>query len=139
MKKEKSIYEKLLIAKIEEEEAKENRIKIEEEIFKLLDESGNLKTEGQTTIARDGFKITVKRPQNYSIDEDAYRDIARDIPEQYHIHKWKLEIDPKKFKFISQLPDEMGKNYFKKISDCVEMKMGKISVNVERQSNEKEL
>jgi hypothetical protein len=133
MKKEKSIYERLLISKIEEQEARENRIKIEEEIFKMFSETGNLKPEGQTTVTRDGFKITIKQPKNYSIDEDIYREIARDIPEQYHVHKWKLELDVKKFNFASQWNDEMGKMYYKKISDCVGMKMGKISVNVERE------
>jgi len=133
MKKEKNLFEQLLIAKIEEEEAKQKRIELEQKVFEEHACGNEINPSGQTTIHRDGWKTTIKHNLSYHLDDSMYSEVAKKIPEQYHIHKWKLDIDKNKLKLLSELSDATGKMYYKRISDCVEMKIGKISVNVERE------
>jgi hypothetical protein len=126
----KTIYQQLLDAKVKEEKAKEKRIEIENEIIRLHEPQ--LKDNGQTTFDTDGFKITVKRSMNYKLDEDTYFKVITNIPEQYHAHKIKVELDKKKFNFLSELPDALGQNVYKRISNCVTMTPAKPSVSIEK-------
>ena len=126
MKKQKTIFDELVAAKEKEEKARLARISIEEKIAAEL---------GEGTTKIDGYKITVKKPITYKLDAEMY--LALNIPADYSIERIKYEVDKKKFDCLKMesVTDTVAKTFYKKISDCIEMKEGKTSITIEKEES----
>jgi len=90
----------LMCAKHNEEDARNERVKIEEEIAEQVPTDEN----GQKTIAVDDVKITVKRGLSYKADTVAITQLAFDKG---------LQFAPIKTKTTTEL-DEKGYEWYKK-------------------------
>lgn len=134
MKKEKdtTLYAQLLAAKKDEENAIARRVELEEEIFSLH-RAELQKTEGQETLENFGYKITINQPMTYKLDDAKYRKLAETLPEDMQFHKVELKLDKTKYSSLILMKSNSEiKKYIKKIQDCVSVKPGKVSVNVEK-------
>lgn len=134
MKKEKdtTLYAQLLTAKEEETKATARRIELEGEIFSLH-HAELTKTEGQETLENFGYKIIINQPMNYKLNDEKYRELAKALPEDMQFHRTKLELDKTKYSsLLVMAASPEVKKYIKKIQDCVSVKPGKVSVNVEK-------
>lgn len=114
----------LVIAKLNEEEAKENRIAIEEEIAKLVPGPEI----GQKTVNIEGFKVTVKRGFNYkaNLEEIDKLNIWNDNPIPVSSKTTRL-LDEKGYEWYRN----NNKNIFDKISKFVSVTPKKVSITLE--------
>ena len=133
--KDTTLYAQLLAAKEEEEKAIARRVELEEEIFSLH-RAELKKTEGQETLENFGYKITINQPMTYKLDDTKYRELAKTLPEDLQFHRTKLELDKIKYQqvlLLANIAHHDKKNIkIKQIQDCVSVKPGKVSVNVEK-------
>jgi hypothetical protein len=94
------------IAKDEEGAARDRRLAIEAEIVALL----GAKDEGSETHKGDDYKITVKGSLYRKVDADAWGEIVEQVPPEFRaVIRYKPEVDPKGYKWISDhRPDVLG-------------------------------
>jgi ribonucleotide reductase beta subunit family protein with ferritin-like domain len=78
--------------------------------------------------SEEGFDVTIKKSESYSLDQDAYKNIRLDIPEEIRPEKIKLELDKKGYEWLK----ENNQDIYKKVSDCVTFKIGKSTINIEK-------
>ena len=127
----KTLYARLIAARVEEEAATKKRIKIEEGIFTLLKVKQFVhKSEGNETIEDSGYAVTVSQPMTYKLDEEKYRVLAERLPESLQFHRVKLELDKIRYKIIMATND--AGEYVKDIQNCITVKPGKVSIKVEK-------
>lgn len=129
--KHETIFSLLMQAEENEKKAIARRIKLENEIYKYFQDLNLLKKEeGQETVEELGFSVTINRPVTYKLDEEKYRVLAADLPEELSIHRIKIELDKLKYNSVKENPS--AKKYLKKIENCIESKPGKVSVKVKK-------
>jgi hypothetical protein len=87
-----------LEAKRREDEAKEARIKIEEEISQALD----TKTEGAVTHKVEPYKVTLIQPIYRKIDLGVWETVKRDMPAEAWPIKVKIEVDDAGCKWLAK-------------------------------------
>jgi hypothetical protein len=91
-----------LEAKRREDEAKEARIKIEEEISQALD----AKTEGAITHKVEPYKVTLTQPIYRKIDLAIWETIKHNLPAEAWPIKTKIEVDDARCKWLlKERPD----------------------------------
>ena len=87
-----------LEAKRREDEAKEARIKIEEEISQALD----TKTEGAVTHRVEPYKVTLTQPIYRKIDLGVWETIKHNLPAEAWPIKIKIEVDDAGCKWLAR-------------------------------------
>jgi len=87
-----------LEAKRREDEAKEARIKIEEEISQALD----TKTEGAVTHRVEPYKVTLTQPIYRKIDLGVWETIKHNLPAEAWPIKTKIEVDDTGCKWLAK-------------------------------------
>lgn len=128
-KEKEKLFNDLLKAKKAEDQAKDKRIALEEEITELYESEieGKSKTFNEE-IGKNKFKITIKKTVNQTLDQDAYLAIRPQIPEDRRPEKIKFSIDAKGYEWLK----ENDRENFIKVSNCVTEKDGKTSVVIEK-------
>jgi len=115
-----SLCRLLLFAKSREEQARKERVALEEQISNLLPAPAG--TEGTTTNAIDGFKVVVTRRLNRKLDHEAY--MALGIPTADSFVDYQPKIDLKQLRRVEAHSPEW-------VSACVTVSPAKASVKVE--------
>jgi len=124
MEKEK-LYQDWIKAKAKEEKAKKDRTALEEQIQAILPVF-----EGQSkTLHEDGFKITVKKNERYSFDQETWKTIRQDVPAELRPEKIKFEVDPKGLEYLKEKNQEV----YKIVSGCVSFKINKSTFSIEKE------
>lgn len=112
-----------LKAKAEEQQAKDARYAIEQQLVDLLEFS---KPEGSKTFTLDGFKVECKGSISYSLDAKKWAEIQDQIPDGMRPVKVKLEADPTGCKFLrSNEPD-----LWKIAAQAITAKPAKVGVSI---------
>lgn len=110
----------LLIAKATEDNAKEQRIKAEQDIIDLI----GCKENGSETHDTERYKVTTKGGYLYACDMDALEGL--DIEPRLRPVKTEVKFDPKGYKWLQENESEV----FKKVATVVTVKPTKSSVTV---------
>ena len=118
-----------LKAKKAEDTATEKRHVIEtqlEEIYSKEIEDGK----SSKTINEDelGFKITIKKNEKWSLDQEKYKTVRLDIPEELRPEKVSYSLDLTGYNWLK----ENNKEVYLTISPCVSFKELKTSIKVEK-------
>jgi len=124
MDKESLLKEWLKLKKAENK-AKQNRLKIEEQIqdqYKLNPD------EKSKTFKEEKFSINIKKNVVYKLNEKQWILIRQEIPENFRPEKISFSLDLKGFEYLKENEDLI----YKKISDCVEFKENKSTITVEK-------
>lgn len=110
-----------------EKKAKDGRNKVEIEIEKLYgtDFKGNSKIFKEEEL---GFNINLKKNIKHNLDQDAWKSVRSDIPEDLRPEKVSFSLDVKGFEYLKANEKEI----YKKVSDCVEIKTNKTTIKVEK-------
>jgi hypothetical protein len=110
-----------------ENTAKKKRIEIEKQLEEMYILEKNKKS---TKFKEDdlGFAITVKKSESLKLDNEKYISIRDQIPADLRPEKVSFSLDEKGYNWLK----ENNKDVYKKISDCVELKIGKTGFTVEK-------
>lgn len=128
-KAKEKLFNDLIKAKKAEDQAKDKRIELEEEIAELYKDQveGKSKTFNEE-IGKSKFKITLKKSILQTLDQDAYLKIRPQIPEDRRPEKVKFSIDSAGYEWLK----ENDRENFIKVSNCVSEKEGKTSITIEK-------
>ena len=109
-----------------EDRAKENRLQSE---LKLIELFGFNKLEGSQTIKTDdgNYKISFTAKLDRKLDEDAYRAIEHNLPDNMRPVRVKLELDTKGIKWM----EENAPDAYALVAPCITTKPAKTAVKVE--------
>jgi len=112
-----------------ESKAKSARVEVEGRIQEIygLGFDGNSKTFKEDDL---GFSINLKKNVVYSLDQEKWKSVRNEIPENIRPEKITFSIDVEGFNYL-QGNEELVDTY-KKVSDCVTIKENKPSVKVEK-------
>jgi len=122
----KELFQEYLKHKKAEDAAKQKRYEVEEKIKKLyglFDEKS--KTFNESEI---GFSVNIKKNIVFSLDQEKYKQIRLDIPDELRPEKIKFDLDTKGYEYLK----EHEKDIYKKVSVCVDKKENKPTVSVEK-------
>ena len=109
-----------------ESRAKEKRLAIERDIEQLYsDFPENSKTFKEEEI---GFSVNLKKNFKYNLNQDQYLGIRSEIPEDLRPEKVIFSLDLKGYEWLRENNQEI----YRKISDCVEFKINKPTIKVEK-------
>jgi|WetSurMetagenome_2_1015567.scaffolds.fasta_scaffold03341_6 ribonucleotide reductase beta subunit family protein with ferritin-like domain len=127
MSEKEFFFKEWLKYKKAEDIAKNKRIEVEKSLVQIYgtEFDGNSKTFNEEDI---NFNINIKKNIKYNLDQEKYKLIRTDIPEELRPEKIKFELDLKGFEYLK----ENEKELYKKVSDCVEKKDNKPTINVEK-------
>lgn len=129
MEEKEKLLNDLIKAKKLEDQAKDKRIFLEEQIatlyFDQIDGKSKIINE---KFDKNKFKITIKKNITIKLDQDAYLEIRSSIPENLRPEKITFSIDTKGYEWLK----ENNREIYLKVSDCVTETEGKISVKVEK-------
>ena len=118
----------LLIAKAQEQKAKEERMALEQQILDLV----GSKEEGTTTAEADGYRIKTVGKLTRSIDTNAVQaDWDNLDPAIQKCIKWKADIDTKNLRSLESMRDDL----VPVIAKYMTTKPAKPSVTIEELSN----
>lgn len=119
----KELYQKLLAAKKAENKAKEKRLQIEAQ-FEIPE------FEGGSKLLRDqGYKIKYDKNETYSFDQERWIETRKEMPNDLRPEKIKFEVDKAGLEFLKKEHPLL----YKKVSDTITMKTGKVSIKVEKE------
>lgn len=122
------LFNELIKAKKAEDQAKDKRIKLEEKIEFLYGEfDGKSKTFNEE-IGKNKFKVIIKKAVTVALDQEKYKNVRTNIPENLRPEKISYAIDNDGLIWLK----ENNKEIYKKVSDCISEKDGKTSVKVEK-------
>ena len=120
------LAQQLTAAKFAENDARQQRFKIEKEILEVV----GCKTEGTTSITTDRFKITTTGRLTRSLDQRAVDLLIQDqvlpVPLLNRLFKPASKLDLREFKYVEANEPE----YFAKVAIAVTTKPGKAAVAV---------
>lgn len=119
----KELCESWLIAKSVEEDAKKERVSLEE---KILDNIGKPNSESQSTKEYDGFKVTVTPSVTRKLDVKAAEAVLETIPEE--LRPVKKVADETGIKWLYNNEPDL----YKRLVPYVEVKEGKTGIKVVR-------
>lgn len=109
-------------AKRDEDDAKQARIAIEQQIINVT----GCKEEGSQTHKAGDWKITVTGKLNHTLDQAAWESIAPNIPEELRPVEYKPTLDTKGLRYLeSNNPD-----VYQSVCEAIVTKPGKPSVEV---------
>ena len=115
----KDLCSALTIAKAREQLAREEVLRIENEILATVP---NKKLEGTDTFAADGFKVTLTSKLTRKLDFDSY--LALNLPENLSFVDLSPKINLKKLRAIEMVDPAI-------VARCVTVSPAKTSVKVE--------
>ena len=118
------LFAQWLEAKSREDQAKEERIEAEQ---KIVDEYG-CKDEGSQTVKPDGYKVTITRRMNRTIDEAAWDSVSGKIPANLSPVKYRPSLDNRGLKYLRDNEPEI----YQIVSEAITAKPGKPSIKVEK-------
>jgi len=84
--------------KEQEDSLREKRLKIEEELFDLLES----KEEGSKTTNMDNFKVTITNGYTRKLDIDEWKNVCGLIPEEFWPQKITVSLDEKIYKDLKE-------------------------------------
>jgi hypothetical protein len=117
------LFKEWLKLKKAENTAKEKRHVLETQIEELYSFEGQSKK-----FKEEGFDVTIKKSESYTLDQEAYKNIRLDIAEELRPEKIKFELDKSGYTWLKENNQEI----YKKVSDCVTFKIGKSTINIEK-------
>lgn len=110
-----------------EERARKNRVEIESQIEKIY--GTDFKETSKTFKEKElGFNINLKRNIAYKLDQEAWRSVRSEVPENLRPEKITFSLDVKGFEYLKVNEVDI----YKKVSDCVEIKQNKTTIKVEK-------
>lgn len=122
-KKEALLAEHLKVSKAEDK-AKTRRVEIEAELEKLYgDFDGKSKT-----FNEEKYKVTIKKNFIQKLDQEKYKNVRTNIPENLRPEKISYAIDNDGLIWLK----ENNREIYLKVSDCVTEKQNKSTVSVEK-------
>lgn len=122
-KKEALLAEHLKVSKAEDK-AKARRVEIEAELEKLYgDFDGKSKT-----FNEEKYKVTIKKNFSQKLDQEKYKNVRTNIPENLRPEKISYAIDNDGLIWLK----ENNREIYLKVSDCVTEKQNKSTVSVEK-------
>lgn len=122
----KELFQEHLKHKKAEDAAKQKRYEVEEKIKKLY---GSFDEKSKTFNEPElGFSINIKKNIVFNLNQEKYKLIRLDIPEELRPEKIKFDLDTEGYKYLK----ENEKDIYKKISECVDKKENKSTVSVEK-------
>lgn len=119
----KELLENWLVAKSVEDDAKKERVAIEE---KILDSIGRPNSESQSTKEYDGFKVTVTPSVTRKLDIKGAEAILETIPEE--LRPVKKVVDETGIKWLYNNEPDL----YKRLVPYIEVKEGKTGIKVVR-------
>lgn len=123
-----ALFKEWLKSKKAEDTAKKKRIEIEVQLESLY---GNFEGKSKTIKEEElGFSINVKKNVAFKLDQEKYIAIRSSIPDALRPEKITFSIDETGFKFLKE--KEEYKDIYLKVSDCVEEKVNKSTIKVEK-------
>jgi hypothetical protein len=127
----------LAFCKAEEDRAKEARIKAEEDIWAELIADGEepCRLGSSKTLTEAGFRISIKRPLNYSIDEAAWDEIREKIDEAYLAA---VEYKPRVVERAAKWIEQNDPAEWTRMSRAITVKPGKVSISATELITEEE-
>jgi hypothetical protein len=118
------------LAKSREEEAKEARLAVEQQ---MIDYTEFNKIEGTETIKSGDYRVKLTAKLTRKLDEDAYMAVMPSIPENMRPVRYKPELIEKGVKWLmSNEPDTWAL-----IAPCITTKPAKVAVEVAYVGNER--
>lgn len=128
-KEKEKLFNDLIKAKKAEDQAKDKRIELEEEIAELYTDQidGKSKTFNEV-IGKNKFKITVSKTVNVTFDQDAYAKTRLNIPEDLRPEKIQYKLDAEGMAWLAVNKPEL----YRSVSDCLSEKPGKTGVKIEK-------
>ena len=124
----KELCSNWLKAKKAEEKAKKARIEIEKELEALIPSFDGL----SKTFKEEGFKIAVKKSENYSFEKDWERE-RESIPESLRPERIRFEVDKAGLEYLKDSTNPEEKEWYKTISKFVNYKPGKTGFKIEKE------
>jgi len=123
----KKLYTDWLKLKKAEEKAKNNRVAIEKELAGLfiIDDGSASKT---FTDEDAGFKINIKKNIRYALDQEKWKSVRLDIPENLRPEKIAFSLDVKGFDYLAKNDSAV----YQKVSDCVTISENKSTFKIEK-------
>ena len=109
-------------AKRDEEEARQSRIAIEQQIINVT----GCKEEGSQTHAAGDWKITVTGKMNRTLDRAAWESIAPHIPADLRPVEYAPKLDTKGLRYLQ----EKNPDVYRRVCEAVVAKPGKPAVQV---------
>jgi hypothetical protein len=122
--KKESLLKDWIKFKKAENTAKDARYKVETQIEELYGSFDG----GSKTFKEDKFKVSIKKSLTMKLDQDEYKKVRKDIPEELRPEKIKFELDNEGFKYLKENKPEI----YKLVSDCVTLTPGKSTITVEK-------
>jgi len=128
-KEKEKLFNDLIKAKKAEDLAKDKRIELEEEIAELYEDQieGKSKTFNES-IGKNKFSIIIKKNVTVTLDQEAYKKVRENLPENLRPEKIEYKIDSEGLTWLKENNAEI----YKKVSNCISEKPGKTSVKVEK-------
>jgi hypothetical protein len=120
----------LLDAKHMEEQAKKERLRVEAELWQAIAEELGEDTcplGSSRTIKDDDFKLLVKRPLTYALDENAWEKLSPTLPE---LGQAAVELRPKLVEKAAKWIEENDAALWTRMSKAITVKAGKVAVSV---------
>ena len=111
-----------LAAKRAEESAREERVRIEEEIIALT----GCREEGSKTHDAGDWKITVTGKLTRKLDADAWARIESSIPEAMRPVKYAPSLDTKGLRYLEKNEPEI----YRLVADAIETKPAKPAISI---------
>lgn len=124
-KTKKQLYADWIKAKKAEQKAKDKRVEIEA----LIESNLPGFEEKSKTLHENGFKITIKRSENLSFDKD-WEKVRENVPEDLRPEKISYKPVEKGLEYLKENEPEI----YKKVSNCVSLKIGKTGFTIEKES-----
>lgn len=123
-----ALFKEWLKSKKAEDTAKKKRIEVESQLESLY---GNFEGKSKTIKEEElGFSINVKKNVALKLDQEKYIAIRSSIPDALRPEKITFSLDETGFKFLKE--KEEYKDIYLKVSDCVEEKVNKSTIKVEK-------